>query len=465
MNVPSGIFRQYDVRGVVGVDLNRDVARALGRAIATRLKRASGSRLVVGRDGRHSGPELEEAFVEGVVAAGVDVDTIGVVPTPVGYWAIPNLEADGGVVITGSHNPPNYNGFKITLSGRSVWGDEIQSLRQLIENDDFESGSGSVREVEVVDRYLDELTENLGRASRPLKVVVDGGNGVGGITAVPLFERLGYEVIPLFTEVDGSFPNHHADPTVEDNLVDLRAAVAESGADLGLAFDGDGDRIGVIDEAGSVIWGDRLMIILARAVLKEQPGATIIGEVKCSKTLYDAIAAAGGEPLMWITGHSLIKEKMKETGAALAGEMSGHIFFKHRYYGFDDATYAGGRLLELLGRSSRPLSALLDDVPRMESTPELRVECPEDKKFAVVERVLNEFKKGASIEGYRVVDIDGVRVEWDDGWGLVRASNTTPLLVLRFEAESTERLQTIRQRFEAAVDNALDSAGVKPSAR
>lgn len=464
MKVPSGIFRQYDVRGVVGVDLDRDVARALGRAIATRLRRASGARLVVGRDGRHSGPELEEAFVEGVVSAGVDVDKIGVIPTPVGYWAIPNLEADGGVVITGSHNPPNYNGFKITLSGRSVWGDEIQSLRQLIDNDDFESGSGSIREIEVVDRYLDELSSNLSKASRPLKVVVDAGNGVGGITAVPLFKRLGYEVIPLFTEVDGSFPNHHADPTVEDNLVDLRDTVAESGADLGIAFDGDGDRIGVIDEAGSVIWGDRLMIILARAVLKEQPGATIIGEVKCSKTLYDAIAAAGGEPLMWITGHSLIKEKMKETGAALAGEMSGHIFFKHRYYGFDDATYAGGRLLELLGRSSRPLSELLDDVPHMESTPELRVECPEDKKFAVVERVLNDFKASASTEGYRVVDIDGVRVEWDDGWGLVRASNTTPLLVLRFEAESTERLQEIRRRFEAAVDNALASAGVKPPA-
>lgn len=460
MKLSSEIFRQYDIRGVVGHALNTEIAHALGRAIGTVLIRGGGKRLVVGRDGRSSGEALEDAFVDGVRSSGVDVDRIGMGPTPLGYWAIQHLAADGGVVITGSHNPPEYNGFKITLLGRSLWGEDIQRLRRVIESEDFVEGVGDERHLDVLDAYVAELAENLGAAECPLKVVVDAGNGVGGLTAIPLYEKLGYDVTPLFVEVDGNFPNHHADPTVESNLAALKRKVDEIGADLGIALDGDGDRIGVVDERGRVIWGDRLMILLARDVLREAPGSTVIGEVKCSKTLYDAIAAAGGTPLMWITGHSLIKEKMRETGAALAGEMSGHIFFKHRYYGFDDATYAGGRLLELLSRSGQPLSDLLSNVPTMESTPELRVACPEDKKFAVVESVRERFQRAEARDRYRVITIDGVRVEWNDGWGLLRASNTTPLLILRFEAESTERLAQIREIFDEELNLAFKQHGV-----
>lgn len=455
MNVAAGIFRQYDIRGIVGETLNVDIAGALGRAVGTTVRRGGGERIVVARDGRVSGPELQAGFVEGVLSTGIDVDRVGVAPTPVGYWAISHLEADGGVVITGSHNPSSYNGFKITLLGGSVWGDAIQRLRRLIEDDDFETGEGVAHDREVMAAYVDALAQNLAPAKRKLKVVVDAGNGVGGLSAVPLFERMGHEVIPLYIEVDGTFPNHHADPTVEENLGALKAAVAEHGADLGIGLDGDGDRIGVVAHDGSVIWGDRLMILLARAVLQEEPGATIIGEVKCSKTMYDEIAKAGGKPVMWITGHSLIKEKMKETGAALAGEMSGHIFFKHRYHGFDDATYAGGRLLELVSNGDQSLRDMLADVPEMRSTPELRRECPEELKFEVVRTVVERFKREAEEEGFEVVDIDGARVQWPDGWGLVRASNTTPLLVLRFEAESDERLHQIQARIEAAIDDAM----------
>ncbi len=455
MNVNEGIFRQYDIRGIVGETLNAEVARALGCAVGTTVRRGGGGRIVVARDGRISGPELQEAFVSGALSTGVDVDRVGVVPSPVGYWAIPHLEADGGVVITGSHNPSSYNGFKITLLGRSVWGDGIQRLRALVESEDFERGEGTVRDRDVLERYVDELAENLAPARRKLKVVVDAGNGVGGLSAVPLFERMGHEVVPLYVDVDGRFPNHHADPTVEENLSALKAAVAEHGADLGIGLDGDGDRIGVVAHDGTVIWGDRLMILLARAVLQEEPGATIIGEVKCSKTMYDEIAKAGGHPVMWITGHSLIKEKMKETGAALAGEMSGHIFFKHRYYGFDDATYAGGRLLELVSGSDQSVKDLLSVVPEMHSTPELRRECPDELKFEVVKRVVARFKEEAEREGFEVLDIDGARVQWPDGWGLVRASNTTPLLVLRYEAETEARLDEIRARIEAAIDDAM----------
>ncbi|MEL6547210.1 MAG: phosphomannomutase/phosphoglucomutase, partial [Myxococcota bacterium] len=391
MKVPGEIFRQYDIRGVVGETLSAPFARALGQSVGTTVRRGGGQRVVVARDGRVSGAALEDAFVDGVRSTGVDVDRIGVAPSPMGYWAIPHLKADGGVVITGSHNPSNYNGFKITLLGRSVWGDGIQALKGLMERDDFESGEGSESHHDLLDAYVSELVENLAPAKRKLKVVVDAGNGVGGLTGVPVFERMGHEVIPLFVEVDGTFPNHHADPTVEENLTHLKAAVAEHQADLGIGFDGDGDRIGVVAHDGSVIWGDRLMILLSRAVLAVEPGATIIGEVKCSKTMYDEIAKAGGKPVMWITGHSLIKEKMKETGAALAGEMSGHIFFKHRYYGFDDATYAGGRLLELLAEGDKSLVEMLADVPEMVSTPELRREVPESIKFAVVEKVVEHF--------------------------------------------------------------------------
>jgi phosphomannomutase/phosphoglucomutase len=304
----------------------------------------------------------------------------------------------------------------------------------------------------VVEAYLDELVENLSPVGRKLKIVVDAGNGVGGITAIPLFERMGCEVIPLYCELDGTFPNHHADPTVEENLADLKRSVLGHGADLGLAFDGDADRIGVVDRNAEVIWGDKLMILLSRALLKEEPGAVIIGEVKCSKTLYDDIAAHGGKPIMWITGHSLIKAKMKEEKAALAGEMSGHIFYKHRYYGFDDAAYAGGRLLEIMGATEASVSELLADVPKTVSTPELRMDCPENIKFNLVKRVIESFKKRAESEPFSVIDIDGARVEWEDGWGLVRCSNTQPILVLRFEAQDEVRLKEIRQVVEAEIE-------------
>jgi phosphomannomutase / phosphoglucomutase len=347
MKVPSEVFREYDVRGLVGEQLTPELARLLGKAVGTVVRRAGKSRVVVGRDHRASGPELAQGLMDGLTSTGCNAIAIGVCPTPVGYWAIEHLKADGGgVQITGSHNPPEYNGFKMTLLGRALHGEEIQGLKKLIEKDDFETGAGSVSEERVLDAYIAELAKTLRPAERRLKIVVDAGNGTGGMTGVPLYQKLGYEVIPLFCEPDSRFPHHHPDPTVEKNLADLRREVTARGADLGIAFDGDADRIGVIDEKGGILWGDRLLILLARSVLRDVPGGTIIGEVKCSKTLYDDVAKHGGKPLMWKAGHSLIKSKMKETNAPLAGEMSGHVFFKHRYYGFDDAEafLAGARL-------------------------------------------------------------------------------------------------------------------------
>lgn len=451
--VPAEIFREYDIRGLVGEQLSPALAHSLGRAVGTFVRRGVDRErtpvIVVGRDHRPSGTALAARLGDGLAACGCSVVDIGVTPTPVGYWAIQKLAADGGVQITGSHNPAEYNGFKITLLGRALHGDDIQSLRQTIEREDYESGVGGVENRPVLDDYIDDLAQNLAPAARPMKVVVDAGNGTAGLTAVPLYRRLGYDVVPLFCEPDGSFPNHHPDPTVVENLQDLCAEVAAQGADLGLAYDGDSDRLGVIDRDGQVIFGDRLMILLARQVLRAVPGAPIIGEVKCSKTLYDDIAAHGGEPVMWRTGHSLIKSKMKEIGAPLAGEMSGHIFFGHRYYGFDDAVYAGGRLLEVLGQSQASIGELLADVPTMVATPELRVECPEAHKFALVAAVRDRFRqRAAEIGAARIIDIDGVRVEWPDGWGLLRPSNTQPILVLRFEAKTEARLAAIRKIVE-----------------
>lgn len=452
MNFPSEIFRQYDIRGIVGPDLTPELAYHLGRAVGSWVKRGGGKKVVLGRDCRPSGETFASELGRGLRESGVDSVDIGIVPTPVVYWAIEYLGADGSIAITGSHNPAEYNGFKLTLLGRSLFGEDIQKLRTSIETEDYESGEGSHEQTPVVEAYLDELVENLNPVGRKLKVVVDAGNGVGGITALPLFERMGCDVIPLYCELDGTFPNHHADPTVEENLADLKRSVLGHGADLGLAFDGDADRIGVVDRNGEVIWGDKLMILLSRALLKEEPGAVIIGEVKCSKTLYDDIAAHGGKPIMWITGHSLIKAKMKEEKAALAGEMSGHIFYKHRYYGFDDAAYASGRLLEIMGATQSSVSELLADVPKTVSTPELRMDCPENIKFDLVKRVIESFKKRAESEPFSVIDIDGARVEWEDGWGLVRCSNTQPILVLRFEAQTESRLKEIRQVVESEIE-------------
>jgi phosphomannomutase/phosphoglucomutase len=447
MQVNPDIFREYDIRGIVETELTAEMARHLGCAIGTMVRRGGGKRIVVGVDCRESGAWLGSALEAGLVEVGCESIRIGVVPTPVGYWAIHHLKADGGVQITGSHNPPEYNGFKLTLLGRSLHGKDIQKLRQMMEAEDYETGHGQADEHLILNAYIDELSRTLRPAKRPLKIVVDAGNGCGGISAVPIYKKLGYEVIPLFCEMDGTFPNHHPDPTEEKNLVDIRRAITEHKADLGLAFDGDADRVGVLDHKGEVIWGDKLMILLSRALLKEVPGAIIIGEVKCSKTLYDDIAKHGGRPVMWRTGHSLIKSKMLEEKAELAGEMSGHIFYKHRYYGFDDGVYAGGRILEILSDGPQTIGERLADVPKTFSTPEIKIDCPEHIKFKLVQKAVEFFKAGAAKGGWKVVDIDGARVEWADGWGLVRPSNTTPVLVTRFEAQSAERLKEIEQLF------------------
>ncbi len=460
---PAEIFREYDIRGLVGEQLTPELAFELGRAVGTYLRRggvAGEPTVVLGRDHRPSGVELSARLAAGLAATGCRVVDIGVTPTPVGYWAIQHLAADGGVQITGSHNPAPYNGFKITLLGQTVHGEGIQTLRQSIAGQDFEVGKGAVESRDLTEAYIDDLADGLRPALRPMKVVVDAGNGTAGLTALSLYRRLGYEVIPLFCEPDGSFPNHHADPTVVANLRDLRAEVAARGADVGFAYDGDADRLGVVDRDGEIIWGDKVLILLARQVLAEQPGAAIIGEVKCSKTLYDDIANQGGEPVMWRTGHSLIKAKMKEIGAPLAGEMSGHIFFAHRYYGFDDAVYAGARLLEILGAGGESIRERLADLPATVATPELRIDCPEEHKFILVDAVRDRFRERAEELGAsQVIDIDGVRVEWPDGWGLLRPSNTQPILVLRFEAETETRLAEIRATVEAELARARSELG------
>jgi phosphomannomutase / phosphoglucomutase len=449
------IFRSYDIRGIVDRDLTVEAVEKIGAAYATIAKERGFGRVTVGRDCRESSPRLFEALVKGITSTGVDVLDIGVVATPMQYFSVHHFKADGGIQITGSHNPPEYNGLKISLGGASLHGEDIQAIGRLAREGRFASGKGRVESVDVVSPYSDYLVDNARLGTRKLKIVVDGGNGTAGPFAVPIYEALGLEVVPLYIEMDATFPNHHPDPTVEENLVDLRNTVLEKRADLGIAFDGDGDRIGVIDETGGVLWGDQLMVLFSRAVLAERPGAAIVGEVKCSKTLYDDIEKHGGKGIMWKTGHSLIKSKMKEVSAELAGEMSGHIFFKHRYFGFDDATYAGLRLLEILSNIDRPLSKLLDDLPKMHSTPEIRVDCPESMKFALVDAAVKHFKAA----GHQVIDVDGARVTFADGWGLVRASNTQPLLVLRFEAETAARLEEIRRYVEGTLDQLRKNIG------
>jgi phosphomannomutase/phosphoglucomutase len=451
------IFREYDIRGLVDRDLTEEAVALVGRALGTRIREAGGRRAAVGRDARLSGPKFAAAMIGALRATGVDVLDLGIVPTPLTYFAAHTAGVDGICMITGSHNPPEYNGLKIGLGSATFHGEEIQALRRLAESGRFAEGAGSVAPYDVVTPYRAHVRENVRMGKRKLKVVVDAGNGTGGVVAVPLFESLGLEVVPLFVEMDGRFPNHHADPTVEKNLEHLKAKVRETGADLGIAWDGDADRVGAVDERGGVLWGDQIMILFSRALLAEQPGAAIVGEVKCSFTLYDDIAKRGGRPIMWKAGHSLIKAKMKEEGALLAGEMSGHIFFAHRWFGFDDGIYSAARLLELLSRTDAPLSALLADVPRTFSTPELRVDCPEEKKFEVVRRAQEWFAKR-----YQAVTVDGVRVVFPDGWGLVRASNTQPLLVLRFEATTRERLEEIQALVRERLDWILRETGAVP---
>jgi phosphomannomutase/phosphoglucomutase len=447
------IFREYDIRGIVGRDLTEETVSILGRAIGAFFRQNGAKRIAIGFDARESSPLFKDLLVKGFNTSGCDAVLIGMVPTPVLYHTVFTKRVDGGVMITGSHNPPDHNGFKICLGRQTLFGSQIQEIKEIAFSGEFAEGTGTSENLEVLQDYEEDILSRISFGARKLKAVVDSGNGMGGVTGVPIYKKLGVELIELFTEPDSSFPNHHPDPTVTENLQDTIRAVRETGADLGIAFDGDGDRIGVIDETGRIIWGDELMVLLSREILKEKPGSTIIAEVKCSQNLFDDIAAHGGTPLMWKAGHSLIKAKMKETGAALAGEMSGHIFFADRFYGFDDATYAGARVLEILSKTDKNLSELLSDLPETFSTPELRVDCTEEQKFAVVQKIADEFSKTNE-----VITTDGARILFENGWGLVRASNTQAILVLRFEADSEERLQEIQRTVEARVNHYISTA-------
>jgi len=438
------VFREYDIRGVVEADFDDSFVIDLGRAWATMLHRAGKKTVTLGRDCRHSSPRLHDLLLEGALGGGIDVFDVGVVPTPLLYFSMVHWKMEGGAMITGSHNAAEYNGFKLGVGPSTLFGDGIQELRRIIEKRDFPRGAsrGKLTDRPVIPEYNDFIRKQF-KFEPGLKVAVDAGNGCGGVIAAPLMRELGVKTFELYIEMDGRFPNHHPDPTVVENMRDLQAAVKDNRAQVGIAYDGDADRIGAVDERGRIVWGDELMVVFSRAILKERPGAAIIGDVKCSQRLYEDIARNGGRPIMWKTGHSLIKAKLKEEGAALAGEMSGHMFFADRYYGFDDAIYASLRLLEILGREKRGLAAILSDLPKTSFTPEIRLDCPDDRKFDVVRRAAEYFRSR-----YEVIDTDGVRVEFAGGWGLVRASNTQPALVLRFEATDDKRLAEIRSLFE-----------------
>jgi len=466
LEIRSSIFREYDIRGIAGRELNPEFAMCLGRAyaqyIAGRKPTAARKKLTVsvGRDCRLSSEDYAEALISGLTQCGIDVIRLGVCPTPLTYFSIFDLDLDGGIMVTGSHNPADYNGFKICVGKDTIHGKQIQDLRVLMEklSSGFDPSPqiGQISDCAIIPKYQDYLVKNA-RKLKQKKIVIDSGNGTASTVAPDLFSRLGAQVIPLFCELDGRFPNHHPDPTVPENLKQLVNQVRNEKADFGVAFDGDSDRIGLVDETGRIIYGDELMILFSRSLLQERPGATIISEVKSSHKLYNDIADKGGKPIMWKTGHSLIKSKMKETGAALAGEMSGHIFFADRYFGYDDAIYAALRVFEIASNSQGPLSSLLNDLPVTVATPEIRVDCEEEKKFKLVD----ETKKRLS-QGHKMTDIDGVRVDFGDGWGLVRASNTQPVLVLRFEAPSAPRLQEIRNVVESALKDAAQAIGHPP---
>ncbi|HSG48270.1 MAG TPA: phosphomannomutase/phosphoglucomutase [Longimicrobiales bacterium] len=448
MNPAPHIFRQYDIRGIVGQDLDASIAEAVGRAfgtVARRTVRDRTPRVAVGMDNRPSSPDLADGLVRGLNAAGVDVVRVGTVPTGTLYWAERTLGTDAGIQVTGSHNPAEWNGIKMSLQRASVFGEAIQDLRRLIVDGDFETGQGSDAAEDVLDRYVDDV---VGRFSlpRPVKVVVDCGNGTASVVAVRLLERLGAHVVPLFCDSDGTFPNHHPDPTVDENLVDLMAAVKVHGAEVGIAFDGDGDRIGAVDEHGNVIRGDVLLLLFGLDLMERKgTGKKLVFDVKCSQVLPEVFAAHGGIPIMWKTGHSLMKKKMKDEGAPLAGELSGHICIGgDEYIGVDDAIFDACYLIDLVARSSRPLSERVADFPVYVSTPELRIDVTEENKFGLVERALAHFR-----DRYEVVDVDGVRVQFGDGWGLLRASNTQPVLVARYEARTAQRRDAIRAEMEA----------------
>jgi phosphomannomutase/phosphoglucomutase len=450
------IFREYDIRGIADKELLDPEVELIGRALATHLIRQSGRSLCLGRDCRLSGQRIHDALLKGMLAAGAHVLDVGVGPTPVLYFSAVHFKADGAIMITGSHNPSEYNGLKTVCGSGTLHGDQIQQVLRLIQTRDFESGQGSVKEVDATTPYVEQVAAQFTALPRKLKVVFDAGNGTAGPTIHRILEKLNVEPIELFFEMDGRFPNHHPDPTVVSNLKHLQDAVLAHKAELGIAFDGDSDRIGAVDENGAAVYGDMLMLIFGREILTRKPGATFIGEVKCSQIMYDKLAELGGNPIMYKTGHSLIKAKMKEEHAELAGEMSGHMFFADRYHGFDDALYAACRLIEIVAASGQPLSHQMQGIPKLVSTPELRVDCPDDKKFQVVANVA-----AAVRDRYKVVDVDGVRAIFEHGWGLVRASNTQPVLVMRFEATSDQLLSEYRAELEGVVEDAKRQAGVQ----
>ncbi|MGY6129469.1 phosphomannomutase/phosphoglucomutase (plasmid) [Paraburkholderia strydomiana] len=452
--ISKSIFKAYDIRGVIGKTLDADAARSIGRAFGSEVRAQGGDAVVVARDGRLSGPELIQALSDGLRAAGVDVVNVGMVPTPVGYFAasVP-LQLEGGerridscIVVTGSHNPPDYNGFKMVLRGSAIYGDQILALHQRIVDENFSEGSGTYAEYDIADAYLERIASDV-KLARPIKIVVDTGNGVAGGLAPKLFKKLGCELVELFTEIDGNFPNHHPDPAHPENLQDVIRALKETDAEIGFAFDGDGDRLGVVTKDGQIIYPDRQLMLFAEEVLSRNKGAQIIYDVKCTRNLAKWVKDKGGEPLMWKTGHSLVKAKLRETGAPLAGEMSGHVFFKDRWYGFDDGLYTGARLLEILTRVEDP-SKLLNSLPNSNSTPELQLKLEEGENFELIARLQQNAKFTGADD---VVKIDGLRVEYPDGFGLARSSNTTPVVVMRFEADNDAALKRIQEDFRRVI--------------
>ena len=449
------IFKAYDIRGIVDATLTEDAVRAIGHALGSEAQARKQTTIAVGRDGRLSGPRLAGALAEGIRAAGVDVIDIGCVPTPLAYFAAFELGCESCVSVTGSHNPPDYNGLKMVLGGQTLYGEMIQALRRRIEQDDLVHGAGALREADVRERYLDRVVSDV-KLARPMKVVIDCGNGVAGDVAPRLFKALGCEVVELFCEIDGNFPNHHPDPSKLENLVDVIEALRTTDAEIGLAFDGDGDRLGVVLKSGEVVFPDRQMMLFARDVLSRVPGGQIIYDVKCTRKLAAVIREAGGEPVMWNTGHALVKAKLKETGAPLAGEMSGHMFFKERWYGFDDGLYAGARLLEIVSRVP-DANALLVALPDSSSTPEININMAEGEPFALVERLKQDGQFTGATER---ITIDGLRVEYADGFGLARPSNTTPVVVLRFEADDAAALARIQGDFRQALEAVWPGVGV-----
>lgn len=459
MQINPQIFREYDIRGVVDKDLTPGIVRRLGQGFGTRMAQWNQRELVVGRDGRLSSETFAEALIEGLLATGCHIVNIGLCPTPVYYFSIFHLDKNGGMMVTGSHNPPEFNGFKVSVGKSTIFGEDIQNLRRLIEKGEFRAAEGTLSKTETIRPYQDYIKKNI-HLEKKLKVVIDAGNGTAGVVAGPLLRDLGCDLEELYTDVDGHFPNHFPDPTIPQNLSALIDRVKKTRADVGIGYDGDADRIGVVDDQGNIMWGDQLMILFSREILKDRKGSTFVAEVKCSQNLFDDIQKHGGKAMMWKTGHSLIKEKMKEEKAALGGEMSGHIFFADRYLGYDDAIYASCRLLEILSRTDKKLSRLLSDVPKTFITPEIRVDCADEIKFRVVEGVKEALKKD-----HPIIDVDGVRVTFEDGWGLVRASNTQPVLVLRFEALTQNRLNEIKEFVESKVREAVFSLREKTPGR